>query len=135
MMSLGAIESLRGEQGAKAQQAGLEPKYLGTDCRAKPEWVRDIPNLGDYVPKGWELDADADDDGLAFVDKAGNGDGGRSMSLADLIEWLRPGYGYGIVEEGMFQLYVGRFKRIEAIPIVNADVVKEWADITRRVEL
>ena len=41
--------------------------------------------------------------------------------MAELIAWLQSGFGYAIVEEGQFQLYVGRFKRIEAIPIVNAN--------------
>ncbi len=64
-----------------------------------------IPNFGDYVPKGWR----ATERDPLFCDKFGDGDGGRSAGIPQILDWMVSGFGYAIVEEGEFQLYIGEF--------------------------
>ena len=51
--------------------------------------------------------------GAFFVDACGWGDDGREAALSPkrLWEFLRPGFGYAIVEAGQFQVKIGVFER------------------------
>jgi hypothetical protein len=71
-----------------------------------------FPNLGSYVPKGW-----AEVDRL-FCDKSGWGrEDEPALTIAGLkrklTEHVAAGnrYGYAIVEEGTFQVYIGVFEK------------------------
>lgn len=66
-----------------------------------------FPDLGDYVPDGWELTEEL------FVDATGfdmHDAGGPALSIAEMVERLEPGKGYAITEVGEFQLYLGKFE-------------------------
>jgi hypothetical protein len=92
-----------------------------------------FPNLGTHVPEGWQRAdlrgwfpdhefgphgvyySDADGAGAFFCDKSGWGSPGESaLTLPELFAMLRPGYGYGMVEEGQFQCKLGVFERAMA---------------------
>jgi hypothetical protein len=71
-----------------------------------------IPNLGDYRPKGYEMID------TWFVDKSGFGSASEpAMTIPRMFEKIRengPGFGYGMIEEGQFQCYVGVFAPTKA---------------------
>jgi hypothetical protein len=69
-----------------------------------------FPQLGDYCPPGWELLTEL------FVDSLGwdlFDAGGPALSIAEFINRLEPGAGYGITDVGQFQLYVGVFRETD----------------------
>ncbi len=45
-----------------------------------------------------------------LCDKMGDGDNGRSTGISEILNWLQSGFGYAIVEEGQFQIYIGEFE-------------------------
>jgi len=116
-MSLQAIQQLNEEIAAKAAAERAEPfRVQPEDCE---RWAESIsrgiapripfPNLGSYEPEGWELLEEL------FVDKTGfnlHDAGGPAMSIAEFIDALEPGFGYAIVEEGPFQIYIGKFQEV-----------------------
>ncbi len=113
-MDLATIRHLAREQAGRARRAGKKPFIVEQhdieDWKAMhaagnlPHFP--FPNLGTYIPAGWKL---TERDPL-FVDKFGDGDNGRSAGIGELLDWLVPGYGYAIVEEGEFQLYISEFE-------------------------
>ena len=65
-----------------------------------------IPNFGDYRPNGYEL-VDKH-----FVDSSGFGRIGEAALTIDQFQGLiKKNFGYAIIEEGQFQLYIGEFKK------------------------
>jgi hypothetical protein len=65
-----------------------------------------FPDLGDYTPDGWEELEEF------FVDSTGwdlHDAGGPAMSVAELVDALEPGFGYGITSVGQFQVYIAKF--------------------------
>lgn len=121
MMDLQTIRELSNDAGKRARRAKTEPAEI------TPDSYRHLPNLGTYLPKGWErvsleeLDHDThrkaymgDNEGFGayFVDKGNFGDEDEpAMTLREFLAVLRPGYAYGVVEEGQFQIKVGVFRR------------------------
>jgi len=117
MMSLDTIRAMSAEAGVKAAKYSKQPKTFWDrdikDAEAQvdngivPQAVRAIPDLGDYVPEGWEmLDQ-------LFVDATGFGQEGElAMTLKQFVHKLEPDVGYGIVQAGQFQVYIGVFKRV-----------------------
>ncbi len=113
-MDLATIRHLAREQATKARRHGkkpfiveeqdLEDWKLAHAAGRAPRFP--FPNIGTYVPKGWK----ATDRDPLFCDKMGDGDNGRSAGILEILGWLRPGYGYAIIEEGEFQLYLGEFE-------------------------
>lgn len=86
----------------RAQREGREPCLFDGD----PDRVR-VPYIGDRTPRGWRR-TDRD---LMFVDTSGFGrEGEPAMTQRAFLASLRPGYGYGIVEQGQFQAYVAEFE-------------------------
>ena len=66
----------------------------------------DIPNLGDYRPKGWILLESL------FVDKSGwGGESEPALTVEQFIAKLKAGLGYAIIGEGPFQIYIGEFEK------------------------
>jgi len=66
-----------------------------------------FPNLGDYVPDGYELDGNA-----WMVDTSGfGGPGERALTLTQLFDKLEIGKAYAFVECGQFQAYLQQFTR------------------------
>ena len=119
MMSASAIRSLSREAAEEAAAENKEPLVL------EPEDVEDwrtrcgvsIPNLGDHRPAGWDIVGDYDD--WLFVDKSGMGAPDEpALTISQFLDRMEqlvaehPDWGYGIVEEGQFQLYVAAFRRV-----------------------
>jgi hypothetical protein len=72
-----------------------------------------LPNVGDYVPTGWEEAMTP-----LFVDSSGFGSPGeRALTITQLRARLKelvaenPAYKYGVVSQGQFQLHLGVFTR------------------------
>lgn len=113
MMSLHEIARLSEEMATKAAAKHKQPYVFFDESEIKPPWK--FPLLGDYEPEGWELEE------RLFCDKTGQG---YSSELALTTQQLtaklkeyhgrkRKTYGFGIVEEGPFQLYVGVFRKLD----------------------
>jgi len=67
-----------------------------------------FPNIGDFRPKGWELTESY------FVDSSGFGsDNEPALTVRQFLKKLQDGFGYAIIEEGQFQVYVGEFKKVK----------------------
>jgi hypothetical protein len=107
MMDLQTISRLSREQARKAARLHKKPYLFEEEDRGSfPPFP--FPNIGNYVPRGWELGE------TYFVDKFGFPEyDGRALTHKMLAEKLKAGYGYAIIEEGEFQLVVGEFKQIE----------------------
>jgi hypothetical protein len=111
MMSLSTIHRMSQEQAAVAAANKKRP-FIVTE-----EDIRDwkekydngtlrlpFPNIGDYRPDGYLLV-----DSL-FVDKSGFGATDEpALTIEELLNSLKPGRAYAIIEEGQFQLYLGEF--------------------------
>lgn len=130
MMDIYTIRSLAKDAGRAARRGGNEPSVFTQEQidRAKAgnrDAISGIPNLGTYLPKGWKrvslaMDyvgdphgiymGDNEGKGAFFVDKSGCGAPGEAaLTLTEFIKRLKPGLGYGVVEEGQFQVKVGAF--------------------------
>jgi hypothetical protein len=91
-----------------------------------------IPYVGERTPRGWrqvnivewfhkgeELEGYVrrgvytyNGKGAFFVDKSGFGAPGEpALNLEEFLDLIRPGYGYGVIEEGQFQVHVAVFER------------------------
>lgn len=118
MMSLEVLIAVNEEIAAEAAAKNLRPHVPSRQANVA-RWKKfPFPNLGYYVPDGWEKVR------TWFVDKTGHGYEWEPAlthkqfrgALQDYIE-ANPDHGYAIVEEGEFQLVIGAFKRE---PIANA---------------
>ncbi len=105
MFSLATIDYLAREAAEKAAKKKLVPFLVEKeDLRKMPPFP--FPNLGDYRPPGWELIDEF------FVDHSGWGKPGeRALTAKQFLAKIEPGFGYGIIEQGEFQLWVGKFRQ------------------------
>jgi hypothetical protein len=111
MFSLAVIHHLNQQAARKARKRGAKP-FVPAGPENVDNWPPfPFPNLGDYDPPGWERTEES-----WFVDKTGWGEPWEPALTWDrLKDQLReyiaqnPGHGFGIVEEGEFQLYIGAF--------------------------
>lgn len=109
MMGIETIKQMSREAGERAAREGKRP-YLLDDGEIETLPPFPFPNLGSYVPDGWE------EVERLFVDASGFGaDWEPALTVEQFKDELREregkGYGYAIVEAGQFQVYVGVFKR------------------------
>jgi hypothetical protein len=130
MMSIEYIHQLSEEAGAIARHEKRQPLWLWHGQNFA-ERIRRIPFLGTYCHPKWRRvnirqefglderylrglhDGDNADHGAWFVDSSGwGGDDEPALSYQTFVKLLKPGYGYGIVEQGQFQLKVGLFARV-----------------------
>lgn len=133
MMSGDMIARLSREAARRSRAEGTEPWEAfkpAIDAGKKGDWTKiKIPNIGDRVPRGWELvdvveefGEDRYGRGLSagtfrgkhtyFVDKSGFGGASEpALTMQELVDRMRPGYAYGMVEEGQFQAVVAVFRR------------------------
>lgn len=125
MMDLQTIHKLSEEAGEQAEQCGKQPLVLtqaeiGRLKKGDIAGIRGMPNLGTFLPQGWarvklgkEHGVYTDDNegyGAFFVDSSGFGKTGEAaLSLREFVGKLKSGLGYGIVEEGQFQVKIGAF--------------------------
>jgi hypothetical protein len=126
-MSYAQIIELNDEATKRACQERLEPYALdeiGLKMLRERFTGFPFPMLGDHVAEGWErvdvLEEGFDARATAgdpyrgfFVDKSGfGGDDEPAMSVAELLDALKPGYGYGLCNEGQFQITVAVYRRV-----------------------
>ena len=110
-MSLSVIAALARTQARRAARAKLVPLVVEgedmPDDRRLGMYLRHIPNVGAYRPKGWRLVE------RMFVDKTGTGaEDEPALTFRQFLRTVRaagPGNGYAIIEEGEFQAFIGRF--------------------------
>ena len=117
MMSLSLINGMSRQQARKAAREGKHPFMLWPGDKEKmPPFP--FPNIGSYRPKGWEL-VDT-----LFCDSSGMGSESEpALTVHQLIDALEPGFGYAIIEEGQFQVYVGKFKKLEKKAKANGKIL------------
>lgn len=109
MYDLNTIHSMNEETGETAKEYGLTPMFF-SDRKDFEENVCHIPNLGDYRPEGYKLEK------TFFVDSSGFGAPYEpALTFDQFLDegWLSPEYGYAIVAEGQFQVYIGAFKKLD----------------------
>ena len=126
MLSYSQIADEAERQARKAKRHAKEPHAmsgLGEDA-IRRECAR-IPFLGYYTPKGWErlhvgetfgdnYGYGTADHSCLFVDSSGFGGRGElAMTLDQFAEFVQrnPGYAYGIVEAGPFQIVLAGYRR------------------------
>ena len=63
--------------------------------------------MGSYRPEGWHLVREL------FCDSSGFGqDGEAALSFKQLMNTLKEGMGYAVIEEGQFQVHLGEFEKV-----------------------
>jgi len=126
MMSSEQIGREAERHARKAKRHGKAPHFLSAlgDDAIRTECAR-IPFLGDYVPNGYErvhvgetfggnYGYGTADHAHLFVDSSGFGGRGElAMTVSQFAEFVQrhPGYGYGIIEAGQFQIVLGVYRR------------------------
>lgn len=121
MMDLATIRAISDRAAREAARAEKRPYIVFNADEVKTWKVFPFPFLGSYVPKGWRLIE------KLFVDKTGWGyESEPAMTHAALRKRLiencdkKKTYGYALVEEGQFQVYVGVYVFDENAPGVPA---------------
>lgn len=110
MMSSEQICQLADEIADQARENDLEPLVFESLHDVDRRFSK-VPNLGSYRPDGWTLAE------WPLVDKTGMDDSGPAMSLDSFLRWVKSHLtdaktsGYAIIEEGQFQVVIGRFER------------------------
>ena len=114
MMDLATIKHLSSQAARKAQRQKKSPLVLAepedADSLGDPGYQ--IPNLGDYRPKGWKMIEHW------LCDKSGMGaEYEPALTIRQLKERIKDNitegkiYGYGMIEEGQFQVVLGVFEK------------------------
>jgi hypothetical protein len=117
MMGLEEIKRMNATIAAEAEAFEKQPMFY--DPR-RPSHINHMPNFGDYRPGGWRQVGDD-----LFIDKTGRGAADEpALTQAQFLEvlvreyemgidvdgkWEEGPFAYAIVEEGPFQVYIGRF--------------------------
>ena len=107
MYSPEVIADMSAESAVKARRSHAMPRVFfdQADRDARPG---NIPDFGDYRPKGWEMVEHR------LVDSSGMGSENEpALTLRQYKAWLNanPESGFAIVETGQFQVVVGRFEK------------------------
>jgi hypothetical protein len=96
------------------EQIESEARKAGEKCR-EPYVVKDtdhfppfpFPDMGDYRPEDWEMVE------TYFVDSTGFGEPDElALTPEEFKKILKPGYGYGVIKVGQFQVVVGEFTHV-----------------------
>jgi len=112
MMSLEAIRHLADEAAQSAAAEDLEP-YVPWDADEVDSFPPfPFPNLGSHRPDGWELVE------TLFVDSSGFGaENEPALTIPSFLREIKgridEEVGYGVIEEGPFQVVVGVFRQGE----------------------
>lgn len=86
-----------------AKKAGGKKPYI---VKENGEITGMIPNFGNYRPKGFTLVE------TYFVDSSNYGRPGEAaLTFDEFREKVKKGFGYAIIEQGQFQVYVGEFEK------------------------
>ena len=115
MMSPKTIHKRNQEAKKKASEMGKKP-YVVHNKEAIDEFGDSFPfpDLGDYRPEGWELID------KYFVDSTGIGGSGEPAKSVDQFKRALKSdmdeegiFGYAVIEAGEFQVYVGKFRKLD----------------------
>jgi hypothetical protein len=102
MYALSEIKKMNRKTAKKAR--GRQPYIAKSD---KDPGVRAVPDFGDYRPKGFKLVESY------FVDNSGFGTPGESaLTFSEFVAKVKKDFGYAIIEQGQFQVYIGEFEKI-----------------------
>lgn len=105
MLGLQEIKALNEEKMRQAAEEKKEPYFVEEGEAIIVPFP--FPNIGYFKPKNWKQIE------IFFVDKTGLGQRGEpALTVEQFIEKIEPGFGYAIVEEGEFQVNVGKFKKV-----------------------
>ena len=115
MMSLATIHRENQKVAEKAAKRGKKP-YVPFNKEEVDRWNSiPFPDLGSYVPFGWELTGDT-----WFVDMTGfGGDYEPALTAEQFKNELRVfiaenfGVGFAISEKGQFQCYVSAYRKVD----------------------
>lgn len=108
MMGLQDIKKMNEDVGRFAKSKELQP-FVATTFTGY-EQIRNIPNFGDYRPKGWKLVE------TYFVDSSGFGEESEpALTINEFLKKIKAGRGYAIIEAGQFQVYIGEFVRSKTL--------------------
>ena len=103
MYDLATIQAMSEEAALTAEEEGQEPAVYNGDFEA----ICPIPNLGTYIPEGWDKVNEY------FVDSSGFGtEGEPALTIEQFKSKLIKGRGYAVIEAGQFQVYVGEFEQV-----------------------
>jgi len=103
MYSLSTIRAMQDEATQKAKREKVQPFVAQRDG---DENIRSCPNMGYYLPEGWE------EGEQFFVDSSGLGSADEpALTFEQLLKKIKKGYGYGICEEGQFQIHIQEYRR------------------------
>ena len=108
MMSASQIADIADQAARKAKRAHRQPLVFESQHHVEGAYYT-LPNLGSYRPKGWKLEE------YRTVDKYGIDDNGPAMTIPAMLAWFKVHLpeattsGYALIEEGQFQVVVGRF--------------------------
>ena len=110
MMSPSCLAELGRQQARIAARHKLTPLIVEAEDKQQgdrlAQHLRHIPNLGSHRPRGWHLAA------THFVDKSGLGRRDEpALTFVQFLATVEVGYGYAIIEEGQFQVVIGKFTR------------------------
>ena len=117
MLSGAAIQAESDSAARRVAQNKRQPYvYWNVDEAGRREAGRNIPQLGDYQPEGW------DEQGELFVDSSGFGGAGElALSHVEFVEEVKrlirhyseknKRVGFGIGDVGQFQLYIRVFTK------------------------
>jgi hypothetical protein len=102
MMSLEYIQQLAAKQARRARRNKILPQIAWMP--GDPA-IAYMPNIGSYRPKGWRLLR------KLFVDKSGFGRLDEpALTVEQFYAEVKEDFGYAIIEEGEFQVYIGEFR-------------------------
>ncbi len=115
MMGLETIKAISREAGESAARDNELPYVYWNSDEVDEFDTFPFPELGEYVPEGWELVEQH------FVDSSGWGGTGEPAltgeQFKDVIKGRIaevPNTGWAVTEVGQFQLYVGEFRKVAA---------------------
>lgn len=112
MMDLATLRRMNDAAVAKAKRLRQTPYVIRSTRALNNMPPFPFPNIGSFVPEGWREEEDL----RLFVSKT-SVDSGPALSTSQLCKRLHelraqnPKYGYAIVDEGQFQLYIGVFTK------------------------
>jgi hypothetical protein len=121
MMGGAEIVRIADEAARKAAKVKRGPLVVWNDTTIEQN-LRAMPFLGDFVLQPWEVVFDEDsDEQLWFVDNSGMGQEGElALTVDQFVTAVRAFllhadkayiYGFGIVEQGEFQVYVRAYRK------------------------
>jgi hypothetical protein len=103
---------------AKRAPVVIEQQDIDAYRTGDPDAIK-LHYVGDRTPRGWaRIDITGwpgnrdymPAPGAFFVDTWGGPSDGRALSQEEFVAAIKPGYGYGVIESGEFQCFVGVFR-------------------------